>query len=112
MLIDDDGSGERRGVGGLLLGPLHREELARVDGEPDGEEQRHEDDGHQEDRLAAFALGADPGARLRHRWMKSCDPPRSVIWNAPPRRYWDGSGTNGAVASTVTRWLRWLSPSG
>src|SRR5205823_13440137 len=61
----------------------------------------------EHDRLPTFAVAQEPTEHL-HRWITKTDPPLRVIWYAPPKRYCEGSGTNGADASTVTGQLRSL----
>ncbi len=80
--------------GWVLFNPINgvgraagEEELAGVDGQADHHEHPEQHDHEQHDRLAALAIVARPEARRRaHRWITSIEPPRSVIWNAPPVR--------------------------
>src|SRR5205807_9580147 len=107
QLVEHDGAGKGRGVGGFLLRALGRVELAGVDREADREEKGQHQDREQDDGLAFFAvITSKETTECVHRWITNCEPPLRVIWNAPFSRYCDGSGTNGADASTDTRQLR------
>src|SRR5207247_192318 len=108
LLIEPDRAREGRGIGGFLLGALGRVELACVDRESDGEEQGQHQDREEHDGLAflAFVVTEESAVGVVHRWITNCEPPLRVIWNAPFSRYCEGSGTNGAEASTITRQFR------